>query len=224
LKSNRSGGLSAAGLIIYALSISVAAYDWIVSLEPRWYSSGFGLVVGESQMLAAAAFGVAASAYSRRNGELKPDVRQRFHDLGNLLLMYVLTWAYLAFTQFLIIWAADLPREISWYLPRLATTWSWIGALIAGCYFFLPLLILLSRTAKRSPRLLGWLAALLVAMSAVDMFWLVMPAFRRSGFSFAWTDTAALLAMALAWVTGWRMALRSGAGSDRLAEMVHGGS
>jgi len=110
-----SQGLSAAGLIVYTFTMSLAAVDWIGSLVPQWYSTGFGLVVGVGQMLGAMALAVAYLGL--RAGA----PREIFVDLGNLLLMYVLTWAYLAFMQFLIVWVANLPREISWYVPRLQT-------------------------------------------------------------------------------------------------------
>ena len=120
-KSSASGhrltAISAPGLIVYGFTMSLAAVDWIASLAPQWKSSGFGLLVITGQMLAAMAFGIAAAA-RQDSGAM---ARQNGIDLGNLLLMYVMTWAYLAFTQFLIIWAENLPHEISWYVPRLQT-------------------------------------------------------------------------------------------------------
>lgn len=197
-----AAGVSAGGLVLYAFTISIAAFDWIVALEPAWYSSGFGLVVGVGQMLAGAAFGVAA-AFFLKSGPQGEAARACFHDLGNLLLMYVLTWAYLAFTQFLIIWAENLPREISWYVPRLQTSWFWLGAALVAFHFFVPLAILLSRAAKRSPRFLAVLAGGLVIAHLADVFWLVLPGFRRDGFSLAWTDLAALAGIGALWGAVW---------------------
>ncbi len=210
-------GVSAAGLVIYAFSVSLAAYDWIVSLEHAWYSSGFGLVVAVSQMLAGAAFGVAAAAWGQRDRPADEGARQRSHDLGNLLLMYVLMWAWLAFMQFLIIWAANLPREISWYLPRLQTSWFLLGGLLAAGHFALPLLVLLSRRAKRAPLVLGLLAAALLCVNMADVFWMVMPAFRRSGFGLAWTDAAASATVLGAWGAGWWWLRRTAAAAGRTA-------
>src|SRR5581483_915363 len=102
---------SALGLILYGVTISLAAVDWIMSLMPQWYSTTFGLLIGTSQMLSGLALGVVACTFasSERAGA------DRLQDFGNLLLMYVMSWAYLAFTQYLIIWAEDLPKEIAWY-------------------------------------------------------------------------------------------------------------
>src|SRR5438105_11814701 len=102
--------------------------------------------------------------------------------------MYVLLWAYLAYTQFLIIWAADLPREILWYVPRLQTTWRWLGVFLVVSYFCLPLIILLSRAAKRSPRMLGGTAGFVLMVYFADALWLIAPSLRPAGLRIAWTD------------------------------------
>ena len=194
-----SQGLSAIGLIVYTFTMSLAAVDWIGSLVPEWYSTGFGLVVGVGQMLGAMALAIAYIGLRTPPGE-----RSLFIDLGNLLLMYVLTWAYLAFMQFLIIWVGNLPREISWYVPRLQTGWFAVGVLLVVFHFFAPLAILLSRAAKRAPVFLGSLAAGLLAMHVVDVYWLVAPSVRPEGFSIAWLDPVALLALVAIWWFTWR--------------------
>src|SRR5205814_9046836 len=117
---SRSRPFSAAALIIYWISASLAAIDWLMSLMPMWYSTAFPLLIVTGQMLAGFAAGVLVAAIQTKAPQ------SIFRDLGNLLLTYVLTWAYLAFTQYLIILAANLPHEISWYVVRLHTDWSWI--------------------------------------------------------------------------------------------------
>lgn len=198
----RSQGLSAIGLIVYAFTMSLAAVDWIGSLVPEWYSTGFGLVVAVGQMLGAMALAVAYIGLRSNSGTQ----RELFHDLGNLLLMYVLTWAYLAFMQFLIVWVGNLPREISWYVPRLQTGWFALGVLIVVFHCFVPLAILLSRAAKRAPLFLGSLAAALLVMHALDVYWLVAPSLRPSGFSIAWLDPVALAVLGGIWWLAWRPA------------------
>ena len=172
--SPRASAWAAGGLIVYAVTMSLASVDWIASLMPGWASSGFGLVVATGQMLAAAAYAVARSGLTI---PVPADAvaRRGFHDLGNLLLMYVLTWAYLAYTQFLVIWSEDLPREISWYLPRLHSGWSAVALAIVVLHFALPFVILLSRRAKRAPRFLGAVAAVLLAANLLQTAWLVVP-------------------------------------------------
>jgi hypothetical protein len=193
-----SPGLSAAGLIVYTFTMSLAAVDWIGSLVPEWYSTGFGLVVGVGQMLGAMALAIAYLGL--RAGA----PREIFNDLGNLLLMYVLTWAYLAFMQFLIVWVGNLPREISWYVPRLQTGWFSLGVLLVVFHFFAPLVILLFRSAKRSPLFIGYFAAALFAMHVIDVYWLVAPSVRPAGFHIVWLDPVALAVLGALWWFTWR--------------------
>jgi len=215
----RVRGLSAGGLLVYTFTVSLAAFDWIASLTPNWYSSGFGLVVGTGQMLSGAAFGVMIGATGR---PFAPDVRQRFHDLGNLLLMYVLTWAYLAFTQFLVIWAENIPKEIHWYVRRLETGWVSLAWIVVCLHFALPFLILLSRTAKRSPQFMGALAAALLVVHMVQVYWLVIPSVRPDSFSIAWSDPLALVLVAGVWFLLWRRAMRAPREAPLTRGILHG--
>jgi hypothetical protein len=163
----RSPARAAACLLVYGFSVSLAAVDWIMSLQPEWYSSVFGWLAGTGQMLTGLALGVLLID--------RGAARARLPDLGNLLMMYVLTWAYLAYVQFLIIWAADLPHEISWYLRRGAPGWQLVAWVLVVGHFAGPLCILLSRHAKRAPGLLGVLAGALLAAHLLDCWWLVLP-------------------------------------------------
>ena len=233
--ARRAQRIAAGGLIVYALTMSLAAVDWIASLTPHWYSSGFGLVVCTGQMLAAMAFAVAVAARRthRPVGDPGPGwgalpeegrdaVRLRFNDLGNLLLMYVLTWAYLAYTQFLVIWSENLPHEIHWYVPRMQTGWAGVGVFLIAFHFFVPLLILLSRAAKRSPALLGALATALLIAHAIDVFWLVIPSSRPDGFALAWSDGASIVVLGAIWAWLWRRTHARHAVPPARMEAVHG--
>jgi len=213
-------GASAAGLIVYGFSVSLAATDWIASLVPHWYSSGLGLLVAAGQMLGGMALGIASAGLAEWRRVPSAEVRRHFHDLGNLLLMYVLVWAYLAFTQFLITWAANLPREIAWYVPRLQTTWRGLGLFLAVFHFFMPLAILLSRTAKRSPRVLACIAIAVLAGHAAAVFWLVIPSLRIEGFDLRWTDPVILFAMGAVAFAGWRHAQRRHESAPRTIDEV----
>jgi hypothetical protein len=186
----RSQHFAAAALLLYGFSMSLASVDWIMSLMPLWYSSVFGWLTGTGQMMAGMA---AAIVWAARRANPPPS--GIFRDLGNLLLMYVMIWAYLAFVQFLIIWAENLPHEIAWYLPRthgmgLVMAWILIVFLFAA-----PLVILLFRHVKDSPRLLGGLAAALLIVKLIDCWWLVLPSVPM-GFS-VWAWTAPLMIIAL---------------------------
>ncbi|HJW25193.1 MAG TPA: hypothetical protein VJ576_09870 [Rhodocyclaceae bacterium] len=171
----RARGFAAGALIVYGLSLGLAAVDWLMSLTPLWYSSIFGLAVGVGQVLAGLAF--AAVAACRREEAVDASTRR---DLGNLLLAYVLTWGYLAFSQFLIIWSENLPHEISWYVMRRDGGWLALGIAVAVLQFALPLLALLFRAVKDSPRRLGWLAGGLLAAHFLDVCWLVLPSVGRA--------------------------------------------
>jgi hypothetical protein len=129
-----------------------------------------------------------------------------FHDLGNLLLTFVILWAYLGFSQFLIIWAGNLPEEIRFYLPRLAGGWEWIGLFLVIFQFALPFFVLLSRRAKRGAWTLGLLAAAIMAVHLMDLFWLVAPPFRPT-FFIHWLDLAAPVGIGGIWLAAfvWRL-------------------
>jgi hypothetical protein len=190
---------SAAGLILYGLTLSLAAVDWIMSLMPQWYSTTFGLLIGTSQMLSGFALAVAACAFVRFPGANEA----RFQDFGNLLLMYVMSWAYLAFTQYLIIWAEDLPNETAWYVPRVQTSWSWLTLSVLVLQFAVPFILLLLRVIKRVPRYLGPLALSLLAAQLLFDFYLVTPNFKPGGFSLSWSDPLAVLGLLGLWLAAW---------------------
>jgi len=205
----RLRAISAIALLLYAATVTFAAVDWIMSLSPHWYSTTFGLLVGIGQTMTAFTFVIAGAAWRYRDAvdaqanlpstgpidERRPtDIPGLFQDLGNLVLMFVMTWAYLAFTQYLIIWAEDLPSEIAWYLPRVRTSWHDVALFLIAVHFAVPFLVLLSRRAKRIPRTLGAVAALLLFAHLVDAFWLVVPPFRAHGISLAWSDAFAVAA------------------------------
>ena len=197
--------LSAVGLILYGLTVSLASVDWIMSLMPQWYSTTFGLLVGTSQMLSGMALGVAACAFGAKGvmGEA------RFPDFGNLLLMYVMTWAYLAFTQYLIIWAEDLPKETVWYVPRVQTSWRWLTLTVLLLQFALPFVLLLFRVIKRAPGYLGALALTLLLGQLLFDFYLVTPGLKPDGFSVSWSDLLVVIAVVGLWLVAWLRNLRT---------------
>lgn len=197
----RSKPFSACALIVYGFSMSLAAVDWIMSLMPLWRSSVFGWLVGMGQMLAGMAFGIVCAARTRD----KPS-SMVFRDLGNMMLMYVLMWAYLAFSQFLIIWAENLPHEINWYVARRHGPWPAVAWLLTVFFFFAPLLLLLSRTAKQTPGMLGALAVALLAMQLLNTCWLVLPSLGINPLQWAWAVPVSLLAVGAIATAWWRRA------------------
>jgi hypothetical protein len=196
----RAQSLSGPGLVLYGLTVTFAAIDWVMSLDAHWYSTIFGVVVATSQMLPALALAIACATFLSEKG---PDTFFQaavWNDLGNLLLAFVMLWTYMAFSQFLLIWSGNLPEEISWYLARSEGGWIWIAVGLAAFNFVLPFVLLLSRDIKRDPKRLRGVAIAIVAMSVVYQFWLIAPAFSRSTFRLHWMDVAAVLGMGGLWL------------------------
>jgi len=117
--------------------------------------------------------------------------KRHLHDLGKLMLAFVMLWAYMGFSQLLIIWSGNLPEEIPWYTTRLNNGWQYVGLILLVFQFVVPFLILLSQTIKRNPRTLAAVALFIIVIRIVDVFWLVEPNFNTAGFHLSWLDLAA---------------------------------
>jgi hypothetical protein len=193
--------LSGPGLVIYGVTITFAAFDWLMSLNPEWFSTIFGLLIIAGQALSATAFVILVAALlSTREPMARVFQPRHFHDLGKLLLAFVMVWAYMSFSQLLIIWAGNLPREIPFYLPRMQSSWRWIGVLLIVLHFALPFALLLSRDLKRRAGRLAALAALVIVMRVIDLFWLVAPEFRRQGLRIDWFDPVTVIGVCGVWL------------------------
>ena len=196
----RLQNLSGPGLVLYMLTVTFAMIDWVMSLEPHWYSTVYGMAFVISDALAALALVIGIAAALAQDGPLaRVAGADQFHDLGNLLLAFVMLWAYLGFSQFMIMWMENLHEEIPWYLHRSAGGWQVAALLIVALQFALPFVLLLSRAAKRRPRFLAGIAIGLLIMRWVDLFWLVTPAFYPQKFYVHWLDLAALVAVGGVW-------------------------
>ena len=193
--------LSGPGLVVYGFTITFAAFDWGMSLEPQWYSTIYGMLWIVSQALSSLAFAIAMLALLSDRPPisrlLRPDSLQ---DLGNLLLAFVMLWAYLSFAQFLIIWSGNLPEEIQWYLSRMRHGWQWVAAALIAFHFFVPFFLLLSRFRKRRTRSIAIIASLVLLMRAVDTYWLITPAFYRDQLTVHWLDIFALVGIGGVWL------------------------
>jgi hypothetical protein len=203
--------LSSAGLVAYGLTVTFASIDWAMSLEPHWFSTMYGVLFIAGQGLSAFAFIVALLVLLAGTPPLAGFVAQRhYHDLGKLMLAFVMFWAYVSFSQYLIIWSGNLPEEIPWYLRRLQGGWGWVGAALVVLHFVLPFLLLLPASANRNPRILGTVAAIVVLMRAVDVFWLTQPAFAGSRFHLHWMDILAPVGVGGLWFAAflWQLGKR----------------
>jgi hypothetical protein len=192
------GPASGAGIVTYGLCMLFASTDWVMSLEPRWFSTMLVVIVMAWQFLAALALSVIIVTALARAGF--PVTQKQLHDLGNLLLAFVIFWTYVSFAQFLIIWSGNLPREISWYLARRAGGWQYAVIALAALQFALPFALLLSRARKRHPQRLLPIAVLIFAASVLNVFWLIVPSFRPNGFRVQWLDAVAFVAIGGLWV------------------------
>ncbi|MGH8069676.1 MAG: hypothetical protein ACRERE_31425 [Candidatus Entotheonellia bacterium] len=193
--------LSGPGLVLYVLTATFSAVDWAMSLEPHWFSTIYGILVMVGQLLATLAFAVVVVALLADTPPLSAVMSPaHFHDLGNLILAFVMLWAYMAISQFLIIWAGNLPEEITWYLHRTQGGWEWMALALILFDFTLPFLLLLSRGIKQRGQLLAWVAAAVLVMHLVDLFWLVVPAFQPAGIFIHWLDVVALVGIGGIWL------------------------
>lgn len=189
--------VSGPGLVLYGLSVTFAAIDWVMSLQPHWFSTIFAVIFAVAQALAALAFAIAVlSRLATQPALAELATPGRLRDLGNLLLMLVMLWTYTAFSQFLLTWAGNLPAEIVWYLPRTSSGWQWLAAGLLLGQFALPFLLLLFRDVKDRLRHLAWVARLILATCFLNLFWQIVPAFPPADLGGHGVDfLAALLAL-----------------------------
>lgn len=193
--------ISRGGLVLVGLTMSFAAIDWVMSLEPHWFSTIYGILILGGQVLTAMAFMIAVASTLAKEGPLATRMgKDQFHDLGKFLLAFVMVWAYFSFSQFLIIWSANLPEEIPWYLKRLKGGWEHVGIFLLLFHFALPFVVLLSRSVKRNASRLAMVAMAVLVARAVDLFWLVTPAFSPEQLTVHWLDLAALGAVGGIWM------------------------
>ncbi|HWO42748.1 MAG TPA: hypothetical protein VNO43_13190, partial [Candidatus Eisenbacteria bacterium] len=206
---NRLRLLSGPGLVVYVLTITFASIDWLMSLEPRWYSTIYGVHFLGGHALSAFAFAILFAGILARREPLSGVVTTaRLFDLGNLLLAFVMLWAYFSFSQWLIIWSGNLPEEILWYTRRNSGGWEWVARALIVFNFFLPFLLLLSRATKRRPAFLAAVAGGVVMMRLIDVFWYVAPAFHPGAFTIHWMDILAPAGIGGIWAAAFLRELR----------------
>src|SRR3954453_11006067 len=178
--TQRFKAVAGPGLILYGFTITFAVIDWIMSLDPSWISTIFGLIILIGEVLSAMCFAVVVERilfnYKPMSEMLKPEF---VHDHGKWILTFIMVWAYFSFSQWLIIWAGNLPNEITFYTKRLSFGWGKVGLFLALFHFVVPFAVLLSRPFKRNIRKLVWLAIWLMLMRWLDLFWIIEPNFSK---------------------------------------------
>ena len=174
----RFKAVSGPGILLYGFTISFAAIDWIMSLDSTWISTIYGLLILIGQVLSALCFAIVVERilfkYRPMSELLKPE---QVHDHGKFMLAFIMVWAYFSFSQWLIMWAGNLPEEITWYIRRLNGGWGGVGLVLVLFHFVVPFVLLLSRPFKRDITRLVWLAVWMLLMRWVDLFWIIEPNF-----------------------------------------------
>jgi Ni/Fe-hydrogenase subunit HybB-like protein len=199
--ASRMYTFSAIGLILYTLTATFAAYDWMMSLEPEWFSSIYGVIFMAGQALFTIAFVIILARLLEKREPLSQWLSiPVFNDLGNFLMAFIAFWAYVSFSQYLIIYQSNLPETVTWYITRSQGGWQWIALILIFFHFALPFVVLLARRIKRNERVLTAVAIYMVFMHGVDLFWLVMPAFHRTGLYIHWLDFVIPIGIGGFWV------------------------
>lgn len=199
---------SAIGLILLGLTVTFAGIDWIMSTEPDWFSSIYGMIVGSSQFIAALSCTLLLMVIAGTADTIRSDpFRGSLASLATILVIVVIFWAYTSFCQWLIIWEENLRTEIGWYIERWRGTWGSVLYTLAGAQFAVPFFALVWTGAKRNAAVVGAVCALLIVSDLVQVWWLLLPPFRETGF--AWVHLATAIALGGIWLLSLSFTLRS---------------
>lgn len=203
--------VSAAGLLILFFTVTFAAFDWGMSLDPIWFSSIYGIMLGLSGLMAAHALTLMVLSVLASGPPMRDELSQQIsNDLGSFMLAYLMLWTYTAFSQYLIIWSGDLLEEIPWYLNRTQNGWGVVIVLIIIFHFCIPFFLLLLRDVKQNTRRLALVAATIFVTRIVELAWTIIPSYQRIGWNIHWLDFALFLAIGGLWmcVFFWQLAAR----------------
>lgn len=201
---DRMGSLSGPGLVLWSLTVGAAAVDWVMSLEPHWSSTIWGMLFMVIMALAALSFSIFVLRTLSNDAPLKDCVAPKdYNDLGNLVLAFTLLWTYMSFSQFLIIWAGNLKEEIPWYMTRAFGRWAGVAVVLLLFHFFVPFFVLLHRRVKRRLSTLSLVAGWMLALTLVDVYWLIAPAYERSAPEFRLMDVFAVIGLGGLWLAAF---------------------
>ena len=194
--------LSAPGLVLFGATVTFASFDWVMSLEPHWYSTVFGLSFMVGQVLTAFPFAIGVAVLLSKQEPMSEAISpSHFQDLGKLTLAFVMLWAYLSFSQFLIIWSTNLPEETQYYVKRLHGGWQFLQLMLIVFHFALPFMLLLSRSLKRSGPRLAKVVIIILLIRFADIYLQILPAGHQSRFHLHWMDIIAPIGVGGIWVS-----------------------
>ncbi len=194
--ANDGAGLriSAPGMILFALTVSFAGFDWMMSLDPLWYSTIYGVYFFSGCIVSVMAFVSVFSTWLRGKNILADIIsEEHYHTIGKLLFGFVIFWAYMAFSQYLLIWYANIPEETIWYHHRWVGGWKFISVLIAVAHFTIPFIFLMPKNMKRNPKILSFWAIWILVMHWVDLYWNIQPNLYPDGAGFSWMDVTSMI-------------------------------
>lgn len=200
--------VSGPGLVVFGLATTFAAFDWAMSVEPKWYSALYGATFMVGQGLSALCLCAVVARFLARDSRYAEAMGpQQFHDIGNMIFAFTILWAYMNLSQLVIIWSGNLPEEIEYYLHRSYAPWPTVAVVLALLHFAVPFFLLLFKVNKRNPNRLAAIALLLLVMRFVDVFWTIAPAYRYASFHISWVDAAAAVGLTGLWLAAFFGAL-----------------
>jgi hypothetical protein len=202
--SKKLESLSAIGVIAFFFTMTFASVDYLMTLEPHWFSTIYGFMTVIGQGLSALCMMTATMVLLAKFEPFRHVLtKKHLHDLGKLMFAFVMLWAYMNFGQFLITWSANLPDEIVWYIKRMNSGWGWVSMILLVFHFAVPFAVLLSQTAKKNMSSISKIAIFIIVMRMIDVFWLVEPNFvdvRNVQFSMSWMDVVAPIGFGGLWL------------------------
>lgn len=208
--AKRARYISGPGVLIFALTGTGAAFDWMMALDPKWFSTMYGVIYMVGSGLAAMAFGIVFASWVKDHEPFRGFVKgNMFHDLGTLMFAMIMLWAYTSFSQGLIIWSGNLAEETPWYMVRSETSWQFVLIALAVLHFALPFFLLLMRRIKRDASYVVPVALLILLMRFVDVYWQVIPVFHKGGLAPTWMDLAAPVGLMGLWLAFFMSRLKA---------------
>ena len=208
--TRRMEKMAAPALVLFGLTITFAAFDWLMSLEPTWFSTIYGLYFFAGAVVAFFAALILSAILLQTGGLLSRSITvEHYHELGKLLLGFIIFWGYMAFSQYLLIWYANIPEESVWYLARQNGPWAWVSVALLFGHLLIPFLGLLPREMKRKKALLGGWAVWMLVIHWGDLYWLVMPTFSPGRLPFGLLDVCCMIAVGSSYLAGLFWSVRS---------------
>ncbi len=200
---------SAPGMVLYAFAVNFCAFDLLMSLDPHWFSTIFGVYLFSSSVVGFLAVLPHVTHWLQHHKQLLHSVTiEHFHDMGKLLFAFIVFWAYIAFSQYMLMWYGNMPEETEWYLKRQTGGWTWVSLLLVFGHFLIPFLVLIFRGAKRNVHVLLIASAWVALMHWVDIYWLIVPELSPSKVSLGLMDLFCMLAVGGVYAAAWVLKMR----------------